>query len=215
MSVVIYKPNSKNAGAAFTFSSGVNNKNGEPTFYISAVAQHSWNDERKIGSFSGNAGDPEKTVNVKLNEFECGEFLSAFRGRYDYSTFHSFDGNTTTIKLSPWDKPVKVSKYDHESKGFKESQIKVPAFGISVTKGKGNTFKLALDPGEVEFLSEFIREFMSVLIRFRIAKQKEAFKNRQGNDGTTKPPFKKKSEAKTEAEQDAPSDDGDDDEPPF
>ena len=209
MSVVLYKPNSKNAGAAFTFSSGVNQKNGEPTFYISAVAQHSWNDERKIGSFSGNAGDPEKTINVKLSEFECGEFLSAFGHRYDYSTFHSFDGNSTTIKLSPWDKPVKVSKYDPESKGFKESQIKVPAFGITIARGKGHSFKIALDPGEVEFLSEFIREFMSVLIRFRIVKQKEAFQSRQ-NENKTQPPFKKKAESKEET-----VDSDDEDEPPF
>jgi hypothetical protein len=179
MSVVLYKPNSKNAGAAFTFSSGVNKKNGEPTFYVSAVSQYSWNDERKIGAFSGNAGNPEKTVNVKFNEFECGEFLSAFQNRHEYSTFHSFDGNTTSIKLSPWDKSVKVSKYDPESKGYKDCQIQVPAFGISVTKGKGNTFKIALDPGEVEYLSEFIRLFMGDLIRFRIKKQKEDFKNRQ------------------------------------
>tara|TARA_R110000824_G_scaffold338342_1_gene524803 strand:+ start:641 stop:1276 length:636 start_codon:yes stop_codon:yes gene_type:complete len=211
MSVQLYKPNSKNSGAAFTFSSGVNQKNGEPTFYISGIAQFSWNEERKIGSFSGNAGDSEKTVNVKLSEFECGEFLSAFANRHDYSTFHSFDGNTTTIKLSPWDKPVKVSKYDPESKGFKESQIKVPAFGVAITKGKGNTFKIALDPGEVEFLSEFIREFMSTLIKFRIVKQKEAFKNRQNNNGSaTKPPFKKKKE---EVSENASNDD--EDEPPF
>ena len=58
-----------------------------------------------------------------------------------------------------------------------------------------------------------LEELVSVLHFYN--RQKEAFKNRQGNDGTTKPPFKKKSEAKTEAEQDAPSDDGDDDEPPF
>lgn len=207
MSVVLYKPNSKNAGSAFTFSSGVNKKNGEPTFYISAVAQHSWDDERKIGSFSGNAGNQEKTVNVKFNEFECGEFLSAFKGRYDYSTFHSFDGNTTTIKLSPWDKSVKVSKYDPETKGYKDTQVKVPAFGISVTKGKGNTFKIALEPGEVEVLSEFLRKFLQTLIDFRIKKQKEAFLKRQSESGGKK--------AETPAKKEDPVEDSDDEEVPF
>ena len=194
MSIVLYKPNSKNAGSAFTFSSGVNKKNGEPTFYISAVAQYSWDEERRIGSFSGNAGNQEKTVNVKFNEFECGEFLSAFKGRYDYSTFHSYEGNTTTIKLSPWDKSVKVSKYDAESKGFKDMQVKVPAFGVSVTKGKGNTFKIALEPGEVEVLSEFLKKFLQTLIDFRIEKQKSDFLKRQSESGggnKTQKPVKK------------------------
>lgn len=207
MSVVLYKPNSKNAGSAFTFSSGVNKKNGEPTFYISAVAQHSWDDERKIGSFSGNAGNQEKTVNVKFNEFECGEFLSAFKGRYDYSTFHSFDGNTTTIKLSPWDKSVKVSKYDPETKGYKDTQVKVPAFGISITKGKGNTFKIALEPGEVEVLSEFLRKFLQTLIDFRIEKQREAFLKRQSESGGKK--------AEKPAKKEEPVEDSDDEEVPF
>ena len=120
-----------------------------------------------------------------MSEFECGDFLSAFRGRYDYSTFHSFDGKNTTIKLSPWDKPTKISKYDSESKGFKDIQIKVPAFGISITKGKGNTFKIALDPGEVEVLCAFIRRVLDDLFTIRIQMQKENFKKRQFEDGAT------------------------------
>ena len=97
MSVTLYKPNSKNAGAAFTFSIGSDRKKNEPTLFISAIAQYSWDSDKKIGSFSGNRDDATKTVNVKLSEYECGEILSAIMNRYDYSTFHSFEENYSTI----------------------------------------------------------------------------------------------------------------------
>ena len=214
MSFPLYKPNSKNSGNAFTFSQGVNRKNGEPSFFISAIAQHSWNDEKRIGTFAGNSGDSDKKVNVKISEFECGEFISAFENRYDYSTFHSFEGNNTTIKLSPWDKPTKISKYDSESKGFKDEQVTRPAFGISITKGKGNTFKVALEPGEVIYLKKVIGVFLEELVRFRIAKQKEDFKNRQNeSDSTTRSPFKKETVATASGVQEDAGDS--EDEPPF
>ena len=211
MSVTLYKPNSKNAGAAFTFSIGSDRKKNEPTLFISAIAQYSWDPDKKIGSFSGNREDATKTVNVKLSEYECGEILSAIKNRYDYSTFHSFEENNTTIKFTPWDKSVKVSKYDPESKGFKESTIKVPAFGVSISKGKGHTFKIPLDPGETEVLHEYLRYLLNELFKVRVQKQREAFQNRQ-ND-TTKPPFKK-----SPKKEEAPSEDvedSDDEDVPF
>jgi hypothetical protein len=180
MSIQLYKPNSKNSGCAYTFSNSISKKDGSPVFYISAIAQHSWNEERKIGSFAGNSKNPEKTVNVKINEFECGEILSAFKCRHEYSTFHAYEGNNTTIKVSPWDKSVKVSKYDPSSKSFEESKQNVPAFGFSISKGKGNTFKIGMDPGEVEVLSRFIEFFLKDFISSKIEKSRSMSRNTEG-----------------------------------
>jgi len=204
MSIQLYKPNSKNTGAAFTLSIGANKNSSLPAFYISAIAQHSWNDEKKIGSFAGNSKNPEKTVNVKISEFECGEILSAFKNRHEYSTFHAYEGNTTTIKFSPWDKEVKVSKYDHESKGFKETKQKVPAFGISISKGKGNTFKIGIDPGEVEVLVKLIEKFISEFISEKINVAKENYlKNKQNSNSSPKQPApNSKTEEAKEVEED-------------
>jgi hypothetical protein len=188
MSIQLYKPNSKNTGSAFTFSIGVNKNNPLPAFYISAIAQHSWNDEKKIGSFSGNSKNPEKTVNVKINELECGEIMSAFKNRHDYSTFHSFDGNNTSIKFSPWDKDVKVSKYDPSSKSYKDEKEKVPAFGLSISKGKGNTFKIGLDPGEVEIMLKLLEMYVLKFIDAKIKQNEENRKNNyQKSDSSSKP----------------------------
>ena len=209
MSLTLYKPNSKNAGAAFTFSIGSDKKNDEPTLFISAIAQHSWNADKKIGSFSGNANDKEKTVNVKLNLNECGEILSAIRNRYEYSTFHSFEENSTTIKFTPWNKSVKISKYDPESKGYKDAKIEVPAFGVSISKSKGHTFKIPLDAGETEVLSEYLKFLLQKLFEVRTTRQREAFLSRQegGNNKPTKQSKPKKAEVVEE--------DDDDEEVPF
>ena len=165
--IQIYKPNSKNTGSAFTFTKSKNLQNGSPALYFSAIAQHGWNDETKTGSFAGNAKDPSKTINVKISELEAGDFISAFNNRYEHTAFHSYDGNNSTIKATPWDKPVKVSKYNPSSKKYEEGQINVPAFGITLSKGKGNTIKIALDPGEVENLKILLSSFISDSLEFK------------------------------------------------
>ena len=169
MSIQIYKPNSKNAGSAFTFSKSKDKKSNQPVFYISAIAQHSWNDDTKTGSFAGNSKNPEKTINVKISEVEAGSFLSAFSSRYEYTAFHSYEGNNTTIKATPWDKKQKVSKYDPSTKGYVDSDIEVPAFGITLSKGKGNSIKIALDPGEVELVKSMFSIFIEDFLKFKIS----------------------------------------------
>jgi hypothetical protein len=170
MSIQIYKPNSKNAGAAFTFALSKGSNGTAPSLYISAISQFSWDEGKKIGTFGGNAKNPEKTVNVKINELECGEIISAFRDRRDFTTFHSYEGSSTTIKLSPWDKPSKISKYDPSSKSFKDEKIIIPAFGITISKGKGNSFKIAIEPGEIEVLSSLLSIFINESLKFKINK---------------------------------------------
>lgn len=179
MSLQIYKPNSKNTGAACTISLTNDLKTGSPVCYLSAIAQYSWDDSKKTGSFAGNAKNPEKTINVKINEIEAGDFISCFSHRYEHTAFHAYDGNTTTIKVSPWDKSVKVSKYDPSSKGFKDENITVPAFGLTLSKGKGNSLKIALDPGEVENIKAFLSIFIKQSIEFKIEASKKYSQNSQ------------------------------------
>ena len=67
MSLQIYKPNAKNAGCACSFRFGVDLKSQEPVVFINAIQQHSWDNNNKIGSFSENRNDPDKSLTVKLN----------------------------------------------------------------------------------------------------------------------------------------------------
>ena len=68
MSLQIYKPNAKNAGCACSFRFGVDIKNQEPVVFINAIQQHSWDNNNKIGSFSENRNNPDKSLTVKLTK---------------------------------------------------------------------------------------------------------------------------------------------------
>lgn len=160
MSISLYKPNSKNAGCAFKFSIG-NNKKKEPVLYVSAIQQYSWDDSKKIGSFSGNGDDPDKKISLKFSEFEVGGMISSFKNRNEYSSFHSYDTNKTSIKYTPWDKKAKVKK------GDKEEWVTLPAFGITFTRNGSQTFRIPLEPGEVENLIVFFEFFLRVLYSHR------------------------------------------------
>tara|TARA_B100002019_G_C21268329_1_gene600692 strand:+ start:2717 stop:3376 length:660 start_codon:yes stop_codon:yes gene_type:complete len=181
MSIQLYKPNSKNTGAAFTFSIGSNKNNSLPAFYINAISQFSWDADKKIGTFSGNSKNPDKKVNVKLSELECGEFISAIKNRHEYSAFHAYENNSTSIKFSPWEKDVKVSKYDPSSKSYKDSKVKVPAFGLTISKGKGSSFKIGIDPGEVEVLLKLLEAYLQDFIKEKIMIQKRMTSNQKSN----------------------------------
>ena len=156
MNLQIYKPNSKNTGCAISFqisqkttSKGSN----EPQFYVNCIAQHSWNDQAKTGSFAESRNNPSKTIAIKFNEFELGEMINAFQQKTSYSTFHSSEASKTQIKLAPYEK----------TKGTGEYAVKYTAFGLSFTRNGADTFKIPLEPGEAVRLIAFINKYYSLL----------------------------------------------------
>ena len=50
MKFTLYKPNSKNTGAAFSFDLA-KDKKGNAVMYVSMIQQHSWKDKTKSGSY--------------------------------------------------------------------------------------------------------------------------------------------------------------------
>ena len=159
MSLSIYKPNTKNTGCGFSFQCGRDSKSGAVSLYVKSIQQHSWDDQKKQGYFQQNVGNPEKNITLKFNEYEIGEFISAIRLRRSYSTFHSFGEDKTSIKLVPWDKPVKNS--DDTS----------PCFGLSLTRNGNQSFKISLEPGEAETLLEFFRFILSTYFQAKLDAQ--------------------------------------------
>ena len=64
----IYKPNSFNSGCAFSFKIVEKDKEGndqKPSFLVQSIKQASWDSQKKTGSFSANAKDPEKNIYFK------------------------------------------------------------------------------------------------------------------------------------------------------
>lgn len=157
MKYTLYKPNSKNTGAAFSFDL-VNDRNNKPVLFVSMIQQYSWNDSTKNGSFKENAKNPDKSATIKLTEAEAGEFLSSFKTRIPYVAFHKKDDSTTIIKLSPWDKQRKVKEQGGEQ------SFDSPAWGLSVSKDSSKIFKLPIEAGEAEVLAELFKAYINKVL---------------------------------------------------
>lgn len=154
MQYQVYKPNSKNAGSAFSFSIG-QVQGGKPAIFVNAVQQASWNDKEKIGSFKENAKDPQKSTTIMLNANEAGEMLSSIKSRIPVTFFHKTPENSSIITFSPWDKDRTIK----ERTGDKV--YKSPAFGLSISKNSTLQFKIALEAGEAEVLSFLLKDFVN------------------------------------------------------
>jgi len=134
----IYKPNSKNTGCAASFYCNTSPKTGELVVFISVIQQHSWNGEKRTGSFQENKGNPEKSANIKLNQFEVGEFINSIRTYREFSAFHSFGEDKTQIALTNW------KKSENEK-----------WFGLSLNRN-GIKYKLPITSGEAETIKVFL-----------------------------------------------------------
>jgi len=190
MSLNIYKPNKSNSGFAFSFSQGLDKRTQEPVLYMRAIGQYSWDDKKRIGSFFENRENPEKHINLKFNEFECGSIISCLQNRHDYESFHKYEDNQTIIRFTPWDKSQKIKKLDPKTKEFKERSQVIPAFGISVTRNGNQTFKISLEPGEVECIKIYLSNILKNIYEARLEKIKKLIRanSKEAND-TTRPPF--------------------------
>lgn len=174
MKFTLYKPNSKNTGSAFSFDLA-KDKKGNAVMYVSMIQQHSWNDKTKSGSFKENAKNPEKSGTIKLSANEAGEILSSFKTRIPFVAFHRRnDGqntDTTIIKFTPWDKKRKIIGKDGDE------WHETPAFGISVSRNSSQVYKLPLEAGETEVLSELLKKY--ILESFIVADSRQAPQTKQ------------------------------------
>ena len=155
MIVQYYKPNSKNTGCAFSFDIGANNKNQEPCVYVRAIKQHSWNSKTRTGSFSANAKNPEKSISIKLNEIEVGGLIFAIEKYNQFSAFHSYEDNKTSISFKPYKKKDGTD-----------------AFSFGVTRNSANKFGIGVEVSEAYGLREFLKFYLQELYIYRLSKNK-------------------------------------------
>lgn len=124
--ITYYKPNSKNTGTACSFS--VNSKDG--SIWSSLIKQNSWDESKKIGSFSGNQNNPSKSVKIKFSLNEAAGILDAIERSTEFSAYHTSEKQTTQIKFAPYIKDEKqvgfsymVSKSDKQNSENKQSYL--------------------------------------------------------------------------------------------
>ena len=134
--ISIYKPNKKNEGCACSFYMGR-----DGNIYMNSIQQFSWNEEKRTGSFSENAKNKDKSISVKINEFEAGGIISAIDHFGEFSAFHSYEDNKTQISFKAWEK---------------NDDKKTKAFGLSITRNTTDKFKLPIEQGEAQVIKYFL-----------------------------------------------------------
>ena len=139
----IYKPNSFNSGCAFSFKIVEKDKEGnnqKPSFLVQSIKQASWNSQKRTGSFSANAKDPEKNIYFKLGENEIGGMLNAIENYVEFSAYHSYNDDKTQISFKPYTKK-------NGQKAFSFSVVKNSTlkFGMGVEIAEARTLKGLFD----------------------------------------------------------------------
>lgn len=165
MQISLFKPNSfekdgQFTGAAFAFKL-VKTPDG-PKFIMSGVKQKSWNAEKKLGSFYNNKDNPDKSVSVKFNEIELGNLIYSIRAYKDFSAFHTFGEDKTTITFKTYSKKPKQG----ETEGAK-------AFSLTVKKNGSLQIGLGVELGEAEMLRVFFETALAEIFYASGPQQKE------------------------------------------
>jgi hypothetical protein len=141
--IQIYKPTPRNTGTACSFS--FNNLDGN--FYLNLIKQASWNDQKKIGSFSENAQNPEKKVVVKLSKIEACGILDALENNRTADFFHNSENQKLGIKFSPYIREDKQIGYSLNVIKNSKMQTAQPAISFLI----GFTF------AEARLVAEYIK----------------------------------------------------------
>lgn len=141
--IQIYKPTPRNTGTACSFS--FNNLDGN--FYLNLIKQASWNDQKKIGSFSENAQNPEKKVVVKLSKIEVCGILDALDNNRTADFFHNSENQKLGIKFSPYIREDKQVGYSLNV--IKNSKIQTTQPAIS--------FLIGFTFAEARMVAEYIK----------------------------------------------------------
>jgi|TARA_R100000081_G_C4752581_1_gene135231 hypothetical protein len=148
----LYKPNSYNSGCAFSFKIISKDKEGnetKPSFLIQGIKQASWDNNKKTGSFSANAKDPEKNIYIKLNEHEVGSLIYSIEKYIEFKAFHSYKDDKTQISFKP---------YEKKNGGN--------AFSFSIVKNGSLKFGLGIELGEARALVVLLQMFLTQFFKY-------------------------------------------------
>jgi len=161
--IQIYKPTPRNTGTACSFS--FNNLDGN--FYLNLIKQASWNDQKKIGSFSENAQNPEKKVVVKLSKIEVCGILDALDNNRTADFFHNSENQKLGIKFSPYIREDKQVGYSLNVIKNSKAQTTQPAISFLI----GFTF------AEARMVAEYIKFGLSHIFSTERSEEIKKLKN--------------------------------------
>jgi hypothetical protein len=141
--IQFYKPNPKVTGTACSFwvtRDGV--------IMASLIKQDSWNDQKKIGSFSKNKDNPNARVIIKLSRIEVAGIIDAMEREVEYKIYHDSQKQVLQGRFCLY-----LDKNTSEKKGFsfsvnkqdKEDSIAKASFIIGFTYPEARLLKHELE----------------------------------------------------------------------
>ena len=106
--IQFYKPNPKVTGTACSFW-----VNRDGSIMSSLIKQDSWNDQKRIGSFSKNKDNPNARVIIKLSRIEVAGLLDAMEREAEFKVYHDSQKQVVQIRFGLY-----LDKNTGEKKGF-------------------------------------------------------------------------------------------------
>lgn len=187
MSVSLYKAREDMTGMAFSFSRGLDQKTKEPRLYIEALKQASWNSKTKNGSFKESKDDPSKNIRSKFNLFEAGEIIRVLQNGGEWSSFHAFENDKTSIKVCTKPRKVKTSTKNKKTGKYEDKWIEVPAYTFSMVRNGSLSFGIGITQGEAEVICEYLKMIITDALKVRDEETQKRLKDSQKNQGEDAP----------------------------
>lgn len=135
----------------------------EQSLFFSVIKQSSWDESKKLGSFSG------PSTAVKLTTTEAGAFLDVITRNVEFSAYHLSKDAKTQI----WFKPYIV-----EMDGVKTQK----GFGLSITQDKNGekiSWLMPFSWADARVLENYIQYFLRVCFSIEESEHKKKFKEKQ------------------------------------
>lgn len=92
-----YKANPRVTGTACSFYLNPRDN----VFFSTMIKQDSWNEKKRIGSFSKNKDNPSKKVNIKFSPMEIAGIIDAFESNREFSGYHG-SNQIVRFKFCPY-----------------------------------------------------------------------------------------------------------------
>ena len=147
--IQFYKPNPRVSGTACSFWL---NKDG--SVMASMIKQSSWDDKKKIGSFSKNKENPNGRVVTKLGDVEVAAIIDSIQNGREWSTYHRSSKQSLQIKFGSY---VRNS----EQVGY--------SFSINKQDAEDSTNKVGFIIGFTFPEGEYLKQFLSFLLNKKFA----------------------------------------------
>ena len=132
-----YKANPRVTGTACSFYLNPRDN----VFFSTMIKQDSWNDKKRIGSFSKNKDNPSKKVNVKFSPMEIAGIIDAFESNREFSGYHG-SNQIVKFKFCPYLKDGKQIGFSYSvNKESKEDSTDKTNFIIGFNFAEGRLLR--------------------------------------------------------------------------